>query len=125
MKKRSQRLQLAKKNFNNTMKVVTEEIKNYRKAALEASAAGDSELAHRWRMAADQANNFYLQQRWPHLSGKTSKIEEKNKRPLVERASGSERESADEEHDQAKRLATLPYASEIELSQVPYAPPRH
>lgn len=65
------------------MKVVTEEIKIYRKEALKASAAGDSELTYRWRMAADQANNFYLQQRWPQSYCKTSEVEEKNKTPLA------------------------------------------
>ncbi|MBX9742608.1 MAG: hypothetical protein K2W99_03605 [Chthoniobacterales bacterium] len=62
----------------------TEEIKKYRYHALEASTTGDQALAKQWRMAADQAYNFYIQQQWKQESPPLPQINPttQNSRPL-------------------------------------------
>lgn len=64
------------------MKSVIEEIKNYRLQALKASAAGDPLLAYQWRMALDQANNFYLQQHCKLPISPVSQTKEKKKHAI-------------------------------------------
>lgn len=63
------------------MKSATEEIRRYRYNALEASATGDRALAKQWRMAADQAYNFYLQHQWKESVSLS--VQEKVDRPVI------------------------------------------